>query len=210
MLKLNPYIINKLRGAEVLVLACSAGGFKVMFNMLKVLPDNLSVGVLVIIHRNAKYETNIEESITTKCGIAIKVAEDKEPIVPGTVYFAPAGYHLLLEPDRSLSLDISEPVNYCRPSIDVTLQSIADVYGPSAIAVLLSGANQDGAHGMKAIHDAGGLCIVQHPDYAEIDTMPEAAIALKAANLILNDDELVAFSQELNNLILRRNLPWRN
>ncbi|SEK70390.1 two-component system, chemotaxis family, response regulator CheB [Parapedobacter koreensis] len=172
--------------------------------MLKAFPENLSIGVLVIIHRSPKYETNIEESIGTKCRIAIKVAEEKEPIKPATAYFAPAGYHLLVEPDRSLSLDVSEPVNFCRPSIDVTMQSTADVYGASVAAVLLSGANQDGAQGMQTIRNAGGLCIVQHPEYAEIKAMPEAAIARGAATLILNDEELVVFSQELNNHILKR------
>lgn len=178
--------------------------------MLKALPGNLPIGVLVVIHRNAKYETNVEASIMSKCHIAVKVAEEKEPLRPATAYFAPAGYHLLIEPDRSISLDISEPVNFCRPSIDVTMQSVADVYGAAAAAVLLSGANNDGAQGMRAIQQAGGLCIVQHPDDAEIGVMPEAAIALGAADLILHDDELVTLCQKLNNYILTGNQPWRN
>ncbi|SKB57520.1 two-component system, chemotaxis family, response regulator CheB [Parapedobacter luteus] len=181
-----------------------------MFEMLKVFPENLSIGVLVIIHRNPKYETNIEESIRSKCRIMVKVAEEKERIKPATAYFAPAGYHLLIEPDRSLSLDVSEPVNFCRPSIDVTMQSVADVYGASTTAVLLSGANQDGAKGMQSIQQAGGLCVVQRPEYAEIKTMPEAAIALGAAELLLSDEELIAFGQELNNHILKSDQSWRN
>jgi len=201
---------DKLRTIEVLILACSAGGFRVLFDMLKALPGNLPIGVLVVIHRNAKYETNVEASIMSKCHIAVKVAEEKEPLRPATAYFAPAGYHLLIEPDRSISLDISEPVNFCRPSIDVTMQSVADVYGAAAAAVLLSGANNDGAQGMRAIQQAGGLCIVQHPDDAEIGVMPEAAIALGAADLILHDDELVTLCQKLNNYILTGNQPWRN
>lgn len=169
--------------------------------MLKVLPEDLSIGVLVIIHRNAKYETNIETSLSDKCRIAIKIAEEKEYIEPATVYFAPAGYHLLMEPDHSLSLDISEPVNFCRPSIDVTMQSVSDVYGASTAAILLSGANQDGAKGMKTVHQAGGLCIAQHPEQAEIATMPASAIALGAVDIILKNDELIEFSRQLNNYI---------
>src|SRR5690606_1386033 len=130
-----------------------------------------------VIHRNARYETNIETTLETQCRLTIKVAEDKEPIRPATVYFAPAGYHVLVEPDHRLSLDISDPVNFCRPSIDVTMQSTADVYGAATMAILLSGANQDGAEGMSTIQKMGGLCIVQHPEDAEIPTMPEAAIA---------------------------------
>jgi Chemotaxis response regulator containing a CheY-like receiver domain and a methylesterase domain len=210
LLKLSSYVTGKLQMAEVLILACSAGGFKVLFNMLKALPTDLPVGVLVVIHRNARYETHIEESIMAKSHITIKVAEEKEQIRPGTAYFAPAGYHLLVEPDRSISLDTSEPVNFCRPSIDVTMQSAADIYGPGTLAVLLSGANQDGAQGMRAVQHAAGLCIVQHPEQAEIRTMPEAAINLGAADLILTNEELVTFSQQLANYILGGDQSWRN
>lgn len=178
--------------------------------MLRVFSQNLPIGILVVIHRNARYETNIEESIMAKSHIAVKVAAEKESVRPATAYFAPAGYHLLIEPDRSISLDISEPVNFCRPSIDVTMQSAADIYGPGTLAILLSGANQDGAQGMQAVQRAGGLCIVQHPEQAEIRTMPEAAIHLGAADLILNNEELIAFSQQLDSYILRGDQPWRN
>jgi len=210
LLKLPPYVISRLQSIEVLILACSAGGFKILFNMLRVLPSNLPIGILVVVHRNARYETNIEESIMAKSRIQVKVAEEKERIQPGTAYFAPAGYHLLIEPDHTLSLDISEPVNFCRPSIDVTMQSAADIYGSGTLAVLLSGANQDGAEGMRAIQHAAGLCIVQQPEQAEIKTMPEAAIKLGAADLILNNEELITFSQQLDNYILRGNQSWRN
>ncbi len=205
MHNLTRNIANKLLEIEVLLLACSAGGFKVLFDILKALPGNLPFAVLVVIHRNAKYETNIEERMTSKCHIALKAAEDKEPIRPSTAYFAPPGYHLLVEPDHRISLDISEPVNFCRPSIDVTMQSAADAYGKGLVGILLSGANQDGALGMKSIQQAGGVCIVQDPAYAEIKTMPEAAIAMGAADLILNDEELVLICQKLGNHMLTRN-----
>ncbi len=181
-----------------------------MFDILEALPPALPVGVLVITHRNARYETDIEESIRTQCPVIVKRAQEKDTICAGTVYFAPAGYHLLVEPDRSLSLDISEPVHFCRPSIDVALQSVTDVYGPATAAVLLSGANQDGAMGMRAVKRAGGLCIVQSPVDAEIKTMPEAVIALGAADLILTNEELVELSQGLDHYILTGKPSWRN
>lgn len=145
-----------------------------------------------------------------KSHIKVKVAEEKEPLRPGTAYFAPAGYHLLVEPDHSLSLDTSEPVNFCRPSIDVTMESAADVYGPGTLAILLSGANQDGAQGMYAIRQAAGLCLVQHPEQAEIATMPEAAIKLGVADAVLTNEELITFSQQLDNYILSGERSWRN
>ncbi|MFB2120631.1 chemotaxis protein CheB [Parapedobacter sp. 2B3] len=187
----------------MLVLGCSAGGFRMLLTMLKALPANLPVGVLVVIHRNANYETHLEANLAAKCRIVVKVAEDKEPIRPATAYFAPAGYHLLVEPDRSLSLDTSEPVHFCRPSIDVTMQSAADVYGASTVAILLSGANQDGAEGMESVRKVDGLCIVQHPRDAEVETMPAAAIRKGAVDLTLTNGELIILSQGLSNHIFR-------
>lgn len=210
MLSPSPHIASKLQRIEVLLLACSAGGFKILFDMLQSLASGLPVAVVVIIHRNAKYETNIEASMATKCRIVTKMAEEKEPIRPGFAYFAPPGYHLLIEPDHSLSLDISEPVNFSRPSIDVTMQSAADVYGAGTAAVLLSGANQDGALGLQGIQRAGGLCIVQDPEDAEMKTMPAAAINLGVADMVLRNEELITFSRELHTYILKKDLPWRN
>lgn len=203
MLELNSHIIHRLRHIGVLVLGGSAGGFKMLVNILNILPAKLPFDILVVIHRNAKYETRFEEILAGKCRIAIKVAEDKEAIRHATAYFAPPGYHLLVEPNHKLSLDASEPVHFCRPSIDVTMQSAADVYGATTAAILLSGANQDGAAGMATIYQTGGLCIAQHPHDAEVDTMPAAAIASGAVHLTLTNDELITFSQQLNNHIFR-------
>ena len=203
MLELPLHITHRLRHTGLLILGGSAGGFTVLVNMLNALPAKLPFGVLVVIHRNAKYGTRFEEILAGKCGISVKAAQDKEAIRPATAYFAPPGYHLLVEPNHTLSLDASEPVHFCRPSIDVTMQSAADVYGSSTAGILLSGANQDGAAGMHAIHQAYGLCIVQHPHDAEVDTMPAAAIASGAAHLTLTNEELITFSQQLNNHIVR-------
>lgn len=191
------------------MLGCSAGGFNIMAGMLKAIPATVPFGILVVIHRNAKYETQLEQNLAPKCSIVVKAAEDKEAIRPAHAYFAPAGYHLLVEPNHSLSLDVSEPVHFCRPSIDVTMQSAADAYGDTTAAILLSGANQDGASGMESICRAGGLCIVQDPEDAEVDTMPAAAIARDAAHLALTTHELFTFSQQLDNPIFRNTL-WRN
>lgn len=203
MLELSTHIVYKLQRTGVLVLGCSAGGFDLLTHILQALPPTLPYGVLAVIHRNARYETHLEKKLADKCAIGIKAAADKEPIESATAYFAPTGYHLLVEPNRSLSLDVSEPVHFCRPSIDVTMQSAADVYGPATAAILLSGANKDGAMGMMSIHRAGGLCIAQDPRYAEIDTMPAAAVALGGVHLILRNDELIIFSKQLSNYTFR-------
>ncbi|MBA2485730.1 MAG: chemotaxis protein CheB, partial [Nitrospira sp.] len=113
----------------------------------------------------------------SQCRLTVKEAKHKEPIVSGTIYFAPPDYHLLVESDRHLSLSSEEPVHYSRPSIDVLFESAADAYGRALLAIILTGTNEDGAHGVRAVCDAGGMALVQTPESAEARVMPEAALA---------------------------------
>lgn len=179
--------------AGLIVLACSAGGIVLVQNLLSLLPKNFPIPVIVVIHRSGQLSSSLEQLVQSYCAVRVKEAEEKEPLMPSTVYFAPGGYHLLVEKDRTLSLDVSEPIKYCRPSIDVTLQSAADVYGKKMIAILLSGANDDGADGMHAVSMAGGLTIVQDPEDAEVDIMPRAALSRTSINFKMNGDELMSF-----------------
>lgn len=161
-----------------------------LHDLILQLPENYPVAIIVIIHRSRKYESGIEKALTAKGSIRVKLAKDKQLMKPGRVYFAPADYHLLLEPDHSFTLDFSEPVHFCRPSIDVTFQSVSDVLGSKVIGVLLSGANRDGANGIKYVGDKGGLTVVQDPEEAEVATMPQSAIKLSQVDLILKNEEL--------------------
>lgn len=197
MAKISSYINDKIKQTEVLMIGCSAGGFSLLHDLILQLPENYPVAVIVIIHRSRKYESRIEKILTAKGLIPVKLAADKQWMKPGNVYFAPADYHLLLEPDRSFTLDFSEPVHFCRPSIDVTFQSVSDVLGSKVIGVLLSGANRDGANGIKYIGDKGGLTVVQDPQEAEVNTMPQSAIALTQVDLILKNEELFNLFDEI-------------
>ena len=104
-----------------------------------------------------------------KCALPVCEAADKEPVRPGTVYFAPPDYHLLIDAGPSLALSADELVNYSRPSIDVLFESAADVYGARLLGIILTGANEDGAAGLAAVHAAGGITIVQEPDSAQVN-----------------------------------------
>jgi len=115
----------------------------------------------------------------------------------GTVYFAPPDYHLLVETDKSLSLSSDEPVLFSRPSIDVLFESAADAYGFALIAIILTGANQDGAKGMHAVVEAGGIALVQSPDGAFASAMPEAAIATCPSARVMSLDAIAAYLQEI-------------
>lgn len=182
----------------LLIMACSAGGMPVLIDLLASLKKSIRFSVVVVVHRNNKYQSSLEQMVQQKCVLPVKQAEEKEQLKPGVVYFAPAGYHLLMETDQTFSLDVSEPVHYCRPSIDVTMQSLAGVFKEGLTAILLSGANRDGADGIRAVHQYGGVALVQHPDDAEVPVMPLAAIATESITAIMTDVELKAYCSQLS------------
>jgi two-component system chemotaxis response regulator CheB len=139
----------------------------------------------------------LAELFQAKCRIKVQDVEDKEPLKDGTAYFAPPDYHLLVEANRTLSLSSDEPVLYSRPSIDVLFESAADAYGPALIAIVLTGANEDGASGLRAIVEAGGIAIVQSPDGAFASAMPEAAIAMCPGAEVMSLDAIAAYLREV-------------
>jgi len=130
--------------------------------------------------------------------IVVKEAEDKEPLRSGIAYLAPPGYHLLIEPDRSFSLSVDARVNYSCPSIDVLFESAAHVFGESLIGVVLTGANKDGAQGLKIIKEHGGLAIVQNPESAEARSMPQAALAAVSADYVVDLEQLAPLLVQLS------------
>jgi two-component system chemotaxis response regulator CheB len=126
------------------------------------------------------------EHFSKLCSLNIKEADEKENIQAGYVYFAPPNYHLLIENDKTFSLSTDEKVNYSRPSIDVLFESAANAYGPRLAAIILTGANNDGAEGLRRIKQKGGLVIVQDPQSAENSYMPAAALKAVKPDFVLS------------------------
>jgi len=182
--------------AEAIVIGASAGALEALSVILPSLPAGYRLSVLVVVHMPPDKKGIMAEIFQAKCRIKVREAEDKEPVRAGTAYFAPPDYHLLVEADKSLSLSNDDPVLYSRPSLDVLFESAADAYGPGLIAVVLTGANQDGANGLKAVTEAGGTAIVQHPDEAYASAMPEAAIANCPDARIMSLKEIAAYLQD--------------
>lgn len=178
---------------ELVVIGGSAGSVNVIIKLLSELPGDFSLPVIIVIHRLAVTGSRLADIFQAKTSIPLKDADEKEKILAGNIYLAPANYHLLIECNKTISLDDSEKVNYSRPSIDVTFEQAAEVYGNKVIGILLTGANLDGATGLLRINQKGGLTIVQNPDTAEIATMPQAAINLTDKHIILNVEEMVPF-----------------
>lgn len=182
---------------EAVVIGASAGGLEALCVILPTLPSQYKLPIVIVVHVPPDKTSIWPELFQTKCNLAVREAADKERICPGTAYFAPPDYHLLVEMDKRLSLSNDEPVLFSRPSIDVLFESAADAYGSSLVAVLLTGANQDGANGMRAVADSGGMAIIQRPDTAFAPAMPEAAIRACPDARVLSLEEIAAYLQDL-------------
>ncbi|EKM94812.1 protein-glutamate methylesterase [Stutzerimonas degradans] len=170
---------------EAVVIGTSAGGLAALSVLVAGLEATFRLPLLVVQHIPSGVPTQLAEIFQRKTGLHVKEADEKETVRGGTLYFAAPGYHLLVEQDTSLSLSQDDSVHFSRPSIDVLFESAADAWGERVAGILLTGANEDGAAGLEAIHRAGGLTIVQDPDEAEVDSMPRAALQRFAPDYIL-------------------------
>jgi two-component system chemotaxis response regulator CheB len=177
---------------SVAVIGGSAGALEVVRRVLAALPAQPAVPIVIVLHLPAQARDRLVTLLNHDSAASVKQAEDKEPLRAGQIYVAPPAYHLLIEPTRSFALSLDEPVHYSRPAIDVLFESARDAYGESLLAVLLSGASQDGAAGLHEVHAAGGTTIVQDPDTAEVATMPRAALALFTPTFTWSAEELAA------------------
>lgn len=166
---------------ELVVVGTSLGGLQALQVLLKGLPKSFPVSVAIAQHRHQDSDNTLRKLLQLYSALPIIDPEDKELIMPGRVYLAPANYHLLVESDN-FALSTEAPVCYARPSVDVLFESAADAYAKKVIGVILTGANQDGAQGLAKIKARGGLTVVQAPTTAESRPMPEAAIALAQGN----------------------------
>ena len=178
--------------ARAIVIGASAGAIEALAQILPALPVGYPLPVLVVVHVPPDRTNLLAPLFKARCRLVVKEVEDKEPILPGTIYFGASDYHLLVEPDRSLSLSADEPVNYSRPSIDVLFESAADAYGGGLVGIILTGANADGAEGLRAVVAAGGVALVEDPARAFAPTMPAAALARSPGARAMSLDALAA------------------
>ncbi|HET9985340.1 MAG TPA: chemotaxis protein CheB [Longimicrobiales bacterium] len=152
----------------------SAGALDAVCTLLGLLPAAFPAALVVVQHRSR--DSALLADVLQGCAaLPVREVEDKDPIRPGHVYLAPADYHLLVERGH-FALSTDPPVRFSRPSIDVMLESAADAFGPELVGVVLTGANRDGAAGLRRVVDRGGVALVQDPATAEVPTMPRAAL----------------------------------
>jgi len=170
---------------EAIVIGASAGGVEALLNILSPLRPGFVLPIIVVLHLPEERRSHLAEVFSRRVSLPVVEAYDKTPVETGTLYFAGPGYHLSVEQDRSFSLSLEDRVHHSRPSIDYLFESAADVYGPALAAVLLTGANRDGASGLAQVKVRGGLTVVQDPEEAQVATMPRAALALHQPDHIL-------------------------
>lgn len=193
----EPLTSATARRFDAIVLGASAGAVDAFSVLLPALPPNYPLPLLVVVHLPRDRDSTLPELYRSRCRVEVKEAEDKEPLRAGVVYFAPPDYHLLVEADGRLSLSNEEPVLYSRPSIDVLFESAAEVFEERLLGIVLTGANHDGARGLRAICEAGGTGIVQDPGTARAPAMPLAAQAACPGARSLSLDQIRDFLQSL-------------
>jgi two-component system chemotaxis response regulator CheB len=183
-----------LAPVDAIVLGASAGGVEALLAILSALPASFVLPMVAVLHIPRNRPSLLVKVLGARARIAVREAEDKDVLLPGMV-IGPPDYHVLLDIDNGcrhaagaqdvlLSLSNDELVCYCRPSIDVLFQSAAEVLGPRVAGVILTGANADGALGLRAIREYGGLCAAQAPEEAAARAMPDAAIARARPQLV--------------------------
>ncbi len=186
---------------KAIVIGGSAGSFQVISKILSQLPTDFETPIIMCLHRLRHVRNGFVEALNIKSTIPIQEPHDKETIRRGKFYLSPANYHLSVELGNTFALTTEDLLNNSRPAIDILFQTAAYAYRQKLIGILLSGANKDGAYGMKMIHERGGLTIVQDPKDCLIDTMPTAALNLTPVDYALSVQEIIDFLLSLDKKI---------
>ncbi|MEI6948727.1 chemotaxis protein CheB [Paraflavisolibacter sp. H34] len=188
---------NKYKNLEAVVIGVSAGGLQLLGKLLERLPPEFRLPLIVVQHRAPESSEQLEQVLQARCRLRVKQADEKEPILGGTAYFAPPDYHLLVETDRTFSLSYDPPVNFSRPSIDVLFETAAATYDSRLVAIILTGASNDGTEGIRQVKSRGGLTIAQNPETAPYPYMPQSAINSGEVMQVLDPEQIGNFLLDL-------------
>jgi two-component system chemotaxis response regulator CheB len=170
---------------RIVAVGSSAGGIRALEVLLKGLPSDLPVPMLIVQHLDPRHRSLMAEIMQRSSKMKVKEAVEGEPILPSVVYIAPPNRHMLVA-DGHISLTSTAFVHFSRPSIDLLFESIAATYGNESIGIILSGTGRDGSMGIKAIKEKGGTTIAQDQATSEHFGMPDAAIATGMVDFVLS------------------------
>lgn len=182
---------------KAVIIGGSAGSFQIVTRILNALHPNFPVPILLCLHRLKHVRSGFVEALSVKSNIPISEPCDKDMLKPGNAYLAPANYHMFIELANRVALSADDPVNHSRPSIDLSFITAANAYRDKLIGIILSGANRDGAFGLKKVADNGGLTIVQDPNESDVKTMPESALKLTKVDYVYSTDQIISFLLKL-------------
>lgn len=191
---------NNISPFKTVVIGVSTGGVSALKFLLGALPKDFPAPILVVTHITPNSDNGLAVLLDSLCAIRVKEADDQELVAAGTVYLAPANYHLLVERGGILTFSIDPPVNFARPSVDVLFETAAEAFGSSLIGVVLTGAGSDGSRGLLKIKDYGGIAVVQEPADAEMSSMPENALHAVKADYVAPLDDIPRILMTLSGL----------
>ncbi len=184
---------------KYIIIGGSAGSFQAVTSILSSLPKTYKNPIFLCLHRLKHVRSGFVEALSIKSKLPVVEPRDKEHIKQGYIYLAPANYHMYIELGNYVSLSIEESVNHSRPSIDLSFFSAAYSLKSKLIGIVLSGANKDGAEGLRRIKDAGGTAIVQDPEECQVKTMTTAAIKSTKVDHIFNTKQIIEYLLKLHN-----------
>jgi two-component system chemotaxis response regulator CheB len=179
------------------IIGGSAGSFQVVTKILNSLPKTFPLPVLLCLHRLKHVRSGFVEALSLKSNIPVEEPYDKDKLSPGKAFLAPANYHMYIELANRIALSTEDPINHSRPSIDLSFITASNAYRNKLIGIILSGANKDGAFGLKKVHDNGGVSIVQDPDECEVKTMTQSALQLTKVDYVYTTDQIIKFLLKL-------------
>ncbi len=182
---------------EAIVIGSSAGGLQAVKSIILGLPVDFATPVIIVQHLSPLSDNFMARYLNQLTHLQVKEADEKEPIRPGHVYIAPPNFHLLVEENFTLSLSVDEKVNFARPSVDVLFETAAIAYGSKLAGLILTGANNDGANGIRAVKANGGHTIAQAPETAEAQNMPLAAIETGKVDRIIPLEKIASYLTEI-------------
>ncbi len=182
---------------KAVIIGGSAGSFQVVTKILSSLSSKFPIPVLLCLHRLKHVRSGFVEALSLKSNIPIEEPHDKEQLKAGKAYLAPANYHMFIELANRVALSTEEAVNHSRPSIDLSFLTASNAYRDKLLGIILSGANRDGAYGLKCVGDKGGTTIVQDPNTCEVKTMTESAMQLTKVDHVYSTEQIIRFLSKI-------------
>ncbi|MBT8340517.1 MAG: chemotaxis protein CheB [Desulfatitalea sp.] len=183
---------------KIIVVGVSTGALVALTKILTPLPSDFCIPVVIVRHQPPTVDDTIVSFLGSNCRLKVQYAKTGETPAAGCVYLAPPDRHLQFASDGTFELLDTPKVNFSRPSVDLLFESAALVFGTNVAGVILTGANADGAEGLKTIKQYGGLTIVQNPKSAEAAIMPDSAIQKALVDHIIWIDQIGPFLWDIH------------